>query len=127
MNNRIVSAFIGLVVLLASSGSVFGAGGGTTLQHANVNIRDTAAIQRGAQLFVNYCLSCHSASYMRYNRLAEDLDLDEDLVMDNLVFADVKIGETMDIAMRPEDAESWLGKAPTDPVSYTHLRAHETS
>lgn len=114
MNNRIVSAFIGLVVLLASSGSVFGAGGGTTLQHANVNIRDTAAIQRGAQLFVNYCLSCHSASYMRYNRLAEDLDLDEDLVMDNLVFADVKIGETMDIAMRPEDAEDWLGKAPPD-------------
>jgi ubiquinol-cytochrome c reductase cytochrome c1 subunit len=114
MNNRIVSAFIGLVALLASTGSVFGAGGGTTLQHANVNIRDTAAIQRGAQLFVNYCLSCHSAGYMRYNRLAEDLGLDEDLVMENLVFADVKIGETMDIAMRPEDAEKWLGKVPPD-------------
>lgn len=114
MNNKVVSAFIGLVALLASSVSVFGAGGGTALQHANVNIRDTAAIQRGAQLFVNYCLSCHSAGYMRYNRLAEDLDLDEDLVMDNLVFADVKIGETMDIAMRPEDAESWLGKVPPD-------------
>jgi ubiquinol-cytochrome c reductase cytochrome c1 subunit len=114
MNKRIVSVFIGLMVLLASHGSVMGAGGGTTLQHANVNIRDTAAIQRGAQLFVNYCLSCHSASYMRYNRLAEDLDLDEDLVMDNLVFADVKIGETMDIAMRPKDAESWLGKVPPD-------------
>lgn len=114
MNRRIVSVFIGLVALLASHGSVMSAGGGTALQHANVNIRDTAAIQRGAQLFVNYCLSCHSASYMRYNRLAEDLDLDEDLVMDNLVFADVKIGETMDIAMRPEDAENWLGKVPPD-------------
>ncbi len=114
MNNRIFSVCVGLVALLASSVSVFGAGGGTALQHANVNIRDTAAIQRGAQLFVNYCLSCHSASYMRYNRLAEDLGLDEDLVMENLVFADVKIGETMDIAMRPEDAESWLGKVPPD-------------
>ena len=114
MNNRFISTFVGLVVLLASSGSVLGAGGETALKHANVNIRDTAAIQRGAQLFVNYCLSCHSASYMRYNRLAEDLNLDEDLVMDNLVFADVKIGDTMDIAMRPEDAARWLGKAPPD-------------
>ncbi len=84
------------------------------LEHANVNIRDTAATQRGAKLFVNYCLSCHSASYMRYNRLAEDLGLDEELVMDNLVFSDVKIGETMDIAMRPEDAEAWFGKVPPD-------------
>ena len=114
MNNKITSALIGLVALFSLSGPVLGAGGGTVLQHANVNIRDTAAIQRGAQLFVNYCLSCHSASYMRYNRLAEDLGLDEDLVMDNLVFADVKIGETMDIAMRPVDAERWLGKVPPD-------------
>jgi ubiquinol-cytochrome c reductase cytochrome c1 subunit len=51
---------------------------------------------------------------MRYNRLAEDLGLDEDMVMENLVFADVKIGETMDVAMREDDAEDWLGKAPPD-------------
>ncbi len=84
------------------------------LHHANVNIRDTAAAQRGAQLFVNYCFSCHSASYMRYNRLAEDLDLGEERVMDNLVFADAKIGDTMQVAMRPKDAAAWLGKAPPD-------------
>jgi ubiquinol-cytochrome c reductase cytochrome c1 subunit len=51
---------------------------------------------------------------MRYNRLAEDLNLDEDLVMENLVFADVNIGETMEIAMRPDDAKNWLGKVPPD-------------
>jgi ubiquinol-cytochrome c reductase cytochrome c1 subunit len=51
---------------------------------------------------------------MRYNRLAEDLGLGEELVMQNLVFADAKIGDTMDIAMRPADAEAWLGKAPPD-------------
>lgn len=113
MNKKLFSVLISLIALLALASPVFGAGG-AALEHANINIRDTAATQRGARLFVNYCLSCHSASYMRYNRLAEDLGLDEELVMDNLVFADVKIGETMDIAMRPADAEIWLGKAPPD-------------
>jgi ubiquinol-cytochrome c reductase cytochrome c1 subunit len=113
MKTKAISAIVGLLALLALTGPAFGAGGGA-LEHAGVNIRDTAAIQRGARLFVNYCLSCHGASYMRYNRLAEDLGLAEDLVMENLVFADVKIGETMDVAMRAEDAEAWLGKAPPD-------------
>jgi len=113
MNKKIFSALFSLAALFALSAPVFAAGGGA-LEHANVNIRDTAAIQRGAKLFVNYCLSCHSASYMRYNRLAEDLGLSEDLVMENLVFADVKIGETMDIAMPPDSAEAWFGKAPPD-------------
>lgn len=103
----------GLLALLAVSTTAHAASEGP-LQHASVNVRDTAAVQRGAQLFVNYCFSCHSASYMRYNRLAEDLGLGEELVMQNLVFADAKIGDTMDIAMRPADAEAWLGKAPPD-------------
>ncbi len=113
MNRKSFSALIVLAALLVSSTPALGAGGGQ-LQHAEVNVRDIAAIQRGARLFVNYCLSCHSAGYMRYNRLAEDLGLSEDLVMENLVFADVKIGNTMDIAMREDDAEAWLGKAPPD-------------
>ncbi|MBT8053323.1 MAG: cytochrome c1 [Xanthomonadales bacterium] len=113
MNKKHFSAFISLALFLAASAPVFAAGGGA-LETADINIRDTAAIQRGAKLFVNYCLSCHSASYMRYNRLAEDLELDEDLVMQNLVFADVKIGETMDIAMEPEAAADWFGKTPPD-------------
>ncbi len=113
MDKKSFSVIFSLVALLVITTPVFAAGA-AALEHANVNIRDTAAIQRGAKLFVNYCLSCHSASYMRYNRLAEDLGLDEELVMENLVFADVKIGETMDIAMRPADAEAWLGAAPPD-------------
>lgn len=113
MNKRILSAICVLFAVLASSSPVFAAGGGN-LMHADVNIRDTAAIQRGARLFVNYCLACHSASYMRYNRIAEDLGLSEDAVIENLVFADVAIGDTMDIAMRPQDSEAWLGKTPPD-------------
>jgi len=84
------------------------------IEHAGVNIEDVAALQRGAKLFVNYCLSCHGADYMRYNRLSEDLDLSEEVVMDNLVFADAKIGDTMKIAMRDDDAQRWFGKAPPD-------------
>ena len=113
MNRKPFSVIFSLLVLLAITAPALASGGGE-LKHANVNIRDTAATQRGARLFVNYCLSCHSAGYMRYNRLAEDLDLDEDMVMENLVFADVKIGDTMDVAMRAEDAEEWFGKAPPD-------------
>jgi ubiquinol-cytochrome c reductase cytochrome c1 subunit len=113
MNKKPFVAIFSLLALLAVSFPSYGAGGGV-LRNANVNIRDTVAIQRGARLFVNYCLSCHSASYMRYNRLAEDLGLDEELVIENMVFADVKIGETMEVAMRDKDAEAWLGKVPPD-------------
>ncbi len=97
------------------SGIAMAAGGGSAhIEHAQVNIRDIAAIQSGAKWFVNYCMSCHSAQYMRYNRLSEDLGLSEDMVMNNLVFSDAKFGETMNIAMRPDDAAKWLGKIPPD-------------
>jgi ubiquinol-cytochrome c reductase cytochrome c1 subunit len=112
MNKRSLSVLCGVLALFSLSTTAFAAGGGAALEHANVNVRDTAAVQRGARLFVNYCLSCHAASYMRYNRLAEDLGLGEELVMENFVFADAKIGDTMEVAMRPQDAVDWLGKEP---------------
>ncbi len=102
----------GLLLVLAAS-SVHAAGG-DHLEPAGVNIKDIAALQRGAKVFVNYCLSCHSANYMRYNRLSEDLGLSEEVVMENLVFAEVKIGDTMSIAMHADDAERWFGKTPPD-------------
>jgi len=111
MNTKPVFFLVSLLALSSLSATALAASD-AELMHANVNIRDTAASQRGAQLFVNYCLSCHAASYMRYNRLAEDLDLGEELVMKNLVFSDAKIGDTMEVAMRPDDAVSWLGKVP---------------
>jgi len=104
---------LGLVAMISTVSPVFGSSGGK-LENSGVNFRDTAAIQRGAKWFVNYCFSCHSASYMRYNRLAEDLSIDEDIVLRDLAFADVNIGDTMDIAMRPGDSEAWLGKIPPD-------------
>lgn len=95
-------------------GMAAAAGGGAELESAGVNVRDIAAAQRGARLFTNYCLSCHAAEYMRYNRLVEDLRLSEETVLENLVFADAKIGDTMSIAMNPEEAARWFGKTPPD-------------
>ena len=113
MNMKTVVFILILLAIISTIGPVLGAGGGK-LENFGVNFRDTAAVQRGAKWFVNYCLSCHSASYMRYNRLAEDLDLDQDIVLRDLAFADVSIGDTMDIAMRPVDSAAWLGKTPPD-------------
>ncbi|MDT8319850.1 MAG: cytochrome c1 [Xanthomonadales bacterium] len=113
MNKSLVAAVFGLVGLLAGVEPALAAGGGD-LEHARINVRDTAAIQRGAKLFVNYCLPCHSANYMRYNRLSEDLGLDQNMVLQNFVFTDAQIGDRMTVSMRPKDAQAWLGKAPPD-------------
>ena len=87
---------------------------GPKLQKANNDLGDRASLQRGARLFVNYCVSCHSAAYMRYNRLAQDLHLSEETVEANLMFTTDKIGDTMKVAMQPADAQRWFGMAPPD-------------
>ena len=73
-----------------------------------------ASLQRGARTFVNYCLSCHSAKYQRFNRLAKDLGLTKQEVKENLMFVTDKIGDTMQVAMPSEEAAKWFGKAPPD-------------
>lgn len=86
----------------------------THVDKVEVDITDQASLQRGAKTFVNYCLSCHQAAYMRYNRMAKDLGLTDDQVKDNLMFASDKVGDTMTVAMRPEDAKKWFGVTPPD-------------
>jgi ubiquinol-cytochrome c reductase cytochrome c1 subunit len=73
---------------------------------ANTEMGDRASLQRGAKLFVNYCLSCHSASYMRYARMAEDLGLTEAEVTKSLIFTGAKFGEPMSVAMSSSRATS---------------------
>jgi len=86
---------------------------GLTLDRARVDLNDTPSLQRGAQVFVNYCLNCHSANYMRYNRL-QDLGLTEQQIKDNLMFAADKVGETMGVALRTKDGAQWFGAPPPD-------------
>lgn len=107
-----------LFVLFA--GPVLAAGAGPVLLQSGANISDQASLQRGAQLYFNYCGSCHSLEYVRYSRLAKDLGLTEQQVMDNLNFTGGKIGDTIKAAMPagigPDavGAEDWFGKAPPD-------------
>jgi ubiquinol-cytochrome c reductase cytochrome c1 subunit len=84
------------------------------LEAANNNVANTASLQRGAKYFVNYCLGCHSAQYVRYNRLAQDLQMSEQQVIDNLMFTGERPFDTMGIAMRPEDSARWFGITPPD-------------
>jgi len=94
------------------------AGSATTDGHhlykADVDISDKASLQRGARTFVNYCMGCHSAAYMRYNRMGDDLGIEESILQSNLMFGTDKSGDTMTIAMQKEDAEKFFGTAAPD-------------
>lgn len=83
------------------------------LDRAPIDSQNTISLQRGAHAFVNYCLNCHSANYMRYNRL-EELGLTEPQIRDNLVFTGAKVGDLMKIAMDQKDGKEWFGTAPPD-------------
>ena len=85
-------------------------------------VNDLAAVQHGAKLFVNYCLNCHGATYMRYNRL-RDIGLTEDQIRDNLIFTGAKVGETMNVALSPKDAKDWFGGLPPDLTLIARSRA----
>ena len=100
-------------MLVVVAGTALAAEGGMRLMPAPSNRLNVESLQRGARNFVNYCLNCHSAQYMRYNRLT-DLGLSEKQIEDNLMFASDKIGSTMDVAMSRADAAAWLGAPPPD-------------
>lgn len=92
----------------------FAAGAHKLLDTVYVNLSDTASLQRGARTFVNYCLSCHNAAYMRYNRMAEDLGISDQVLKENLLFAADKVGDLMTTNMPREDAKKWFGVVPPD-------------
>ncbi len=83
------------------------------LDQAHYELNDQASLQRGAKVFVNYCLSCHSADYMRYSRL-EQIGLSEKQIKENLLFAGEKVGETMNVALNPKEAKVFFGATPPD-------------
>jgi len=103
----------GLAVLLLAPLAALAVGVEVKLDRANIDPTDALSLQRGVQVFVNYCLNCHSAAYMRYNRLTQ-LGLSEQQIQDNLVFTGHKVGDTMNIAMRGSDAKRWFGVSPPD-------------
>lgn len=106
-----------ILILLAAvlpAGAAVASGGGAHLDHAAVDIGNRSSLQRGAKYFFNYCVSCHSANFSRYNRIATDLGLSDLQVEDNFIFTDSTIRDHMTVAMRPKDAKEWFGTAPPD-------------
>ena len=87
-------------------------------------VSDIAALQNGAKIFVNYCLNCHSAAYMRYNRM-HDIGLSDDQIKKNLLFAGEKVGDLMTVSMAPKDAKAWFGAQPPDLSVIARSRAGE--
>jgi len=107
---KILLVFLFAIAPLAT----FAAEEGPRLDHVNIDLHDKPSLQRGARIFVNYCLSCHSASYMRYNRMGHDLGISDELVKENLLFAANKTGDLMKAVMPSDDAKAWFGVAPPD-------------
>ncbi len=111
MRTLIFALFVGLMSI---SSAQLMASSKIHLDPVEIDLSDKASLQRGATTFVNYCLSCHEASFMRYNRMAKDLGLTDKQVAENLMFASEKVGDTMTVAMRAEDAKKWFGVTPPD-------------
>jgi ubiquinol-cytochrome c reductase cytochrome c1 subunit len=114
-----------ILTLIAALGLIAGAQAqetGIPWDKAPNRTNDLTSLQNGAKLFVNYCLNCHSAAFMRYNRL-EDLGISEQQIKDNLLFSTDKIGETMKANIDPKQAKEWFGAVPPDLTLVARSRA----
>jgi len=105
---RVLLFFFCLFSLPAYAGGIE-----VALDHAPIKTTDIPSLQRGAKTFVNYCLTCHSANFMRYNRL-RDLGLNEAQIKENLIFTGQKSGDLMTVAMKEKEAKKWFGVTPPD-------------
>ncbi|MCK5818801.1 MAG: cytochrome c1 [Psychromonas sp.] len=109
-----------LVALLPTF--AFASGGGFALHKAKYDLTDKASLQNGAKLYMNYCFACHSTGYQRYQRVARDLGIPLELMKDNLIFSDSKIGDLMVNSMNKKEAAKWFGSAPPDLTLESRLR-----
>jgi ubiquinol-cytochrome c reductase cytochrome c1 subunit len=99
--------------------------GDVKCEEVKIDLGDKPSLQNGARIFVNYCLSCHSAAYMRYNRIGHDLGISDELVAENLLFAADKVGDLMKAVMPVADAKLWFGVAPPDLTVIARSRTPE--
>lgn len=108
---RLLKKLMAVLALMPVFG--FAAEGGYPLEHFQSRVTELSSLQNGAKLFVNYCLNCHSASAMRYNRL-QDIGLTEEQIKNNLLFTSDKVGDLMTVSMSVKDGKEWFGAAPPD-------------
>lgn len=108
-----IKRLMAVMVLALGPAMAFGADE-APLQSSGIDVKDKASMQRGAALFINYCSGCHSLGFQRFSRMARDLGLEEEQVMENLVFTKAKFGETMNATMTSAQGQKWFGAAPPD-------------
>jgi len=123
LNMRIIKKLLtGSAIALGLATSALAAGGGVAWDKAPNRISDMGSLQNGAKLFVNYCLNCHSAAFMRYTRL-QDIGLTQDQIKNSLLVTDSKIGDTMVASLAPKQATEFFGKNPPDLTVIARSRA----
>lgn len=116
-------AFITLVLLLLWWPPVVGADQASSkLQRAEIDVSDTAALQDGAQTFVSYCMGCHGARFQRYQKVADDLGIPYEQMLETLVPADASIGDHMTTRLQPADALTWFGAEVPDLTLVARVR-----
>jgi ubiquinol-cytochrome c reductase cytochrome c1 subunit len=113
---------LALIAALGLAGQAFAAGDGIAWDKAPSKTNDMASLQNGAKIFVNYCLGCHNAAFMRFNRL-QDIGLTEQQIKDNLLFTTDRVGDTMKSAIDPKQAKDWFGGVPPDLTVIARSRA----
>ncbi|WP_018862585.1 MULTISPECIES: cytochrome c1 [unclassified Thioalkalivibrio] len=130
MKTFIATTFVALAALLATPAAM-AAGGSGDLQKANVDVTNQASLQRGARLYMNYCMACHSTQYMRYNRVGRDIGLTEEQVEQNFIFVTDRDGELvnpgslMTNAMTKEYADEAFGVTPPDLTLSTRIHGED--
>lgn len=108
---------------LAASFGMAAGGSDVHLEHMSPDMSDTVSLQNGLRTYMDYCAGCHSLGYARYNRVARDLEIPEDIFMENIVFSeDAKFGDLMEFAMTEKDGKTWFGSAPPDLTMVTRVR-----
>ncbi|WP_175652148.1 cytochrome c1 [Pseudomonas sp. Marseille-P9899] len=112
------------VLMLAVMPTLTFAAGGheVELDKVDIDLTDKAAMQDGARTFANYCMGCHSAKFQRYERVADDLGIPHEIMLEKLVFTGAKIGDHMKVGMQPNDAKTWFGAAPPDLTLVARVR-----
>lgn len=120
--------FLFLILVFVPLKAVAAGGGGCgsiPCDSFHADPENKESLQSGAALFVNYCMGCHSANFSRYGRVARDLDIPPNVMADNLIFSDQKIGELMTISMTPEKSKKWFGATPPDLTLVSRARSPE--
>ncbi|TRX76269.1 cytochrome c1 [Pseudomonas mangiferae] len=103
----------------------FAEGHDLQLDKVDIDLTDKAAMQDGLRTFANYCMGCHGAQFQRYERVATDLGIPEDVMMENIVFTGAKIGDHMKNGMHAADAKGWFGAAPPDLTLVARVRGND--